>query len=67
MHHYYNALATYTSEVHKFYVEDAFGQVLAAFEATENEAQRLQRYLDELGFNWKNESDNPSFKLFLKN
>lgn len=45
----------------------AFGQVLAAFEATETEAQKLQSYLDELGFNWKDETNNPSFQLFLKN
>ena len=45
----------------------AFGQVLAAFQAKPEEAEQLQLYLDELGFNWKNETDNPSFKLFLKN
>lgn len=45
----------------------AFGQVLAAFEATPEQAKQLQSYLDELGFIWKNETDNPSFQLFLKN
>lgn len=44
----------------------AFGQVLAAFEVGENDNQRLHQHLDELGFNWKDETDNPSFKLFLK-
>jgi threonine dehydratase len=45
----------------------AFGQVLAAFESNGDEADKLQSYLDELGFNWKNETDNPSFQLFLQN
>ena len=44
----------------------AFGQVLAAFEADAEHAEQLQSYLDELGFNWKNETDNPSFQLFLQ-
>lgn len=44
----------------------AFGQVLAAFEADQAQAEKLQSYLDELGFNWTNETDNPSFKLFLQ-
>lgn len=45
----------------------AFGQVLAAFEAVESDADELQCYLDSVGFNWRDESDNPSIKLFLKN
>lgn len=45
----------------------AFGQVLAAFESNAEETEKLQSYLDELGFNWRNETDNPSFKLFLQN
>lgn len=45
----------------------AFGQVLAAFEATSEETDKLESYIDKLGFTWKNETDNPSFKLFLKN
>lgn len=44
----------------------AFGQVLAAFETTDTDNEKLQQHLDELGFNWKDETENPSFKLFLK-
>lgn len=44
----------------------AFGQVLAGFEASEDEQLRLESYLQELGYQWKNESSNPSFSLFLK-
>ncbi|GHB70585.1 L-threonine dehydratase [Psychrosphaera saromensis] len=44
----------------------AFGQVLAAFETTKADDEKLQQHLDELGFNWKDETENPSFKLFLQ-
>jgi len=44
----------------------AFGQVLAAFETTNDEDENLRQHLDELGFTWKDETENPSFKLFLK-
>jgi len=45
----------------------AFGQVLTAFEATDDDQQRLQQHLDEVGFTWRDESHNPGFQLFLKN
>lgn len=45
----------------------AFGQVLAAFEATDADASTLQGHLDTVGFKWRDESDNPSIQLFLKN
>ncbi|NVK24668.1 MAG: threonine ammonia-lyase, biosynthetic [Gammaproteobacteria bacterium] len=45
----------------------AFGQVLAGFEATVSQATELESYLNELGFNWRSETQNPCFKLFLEN
>ncbi len=45
----------------------AFGQVLAAFEANLEDTERLQKHLGQVGFTWRDESDNPSFKLFLQN
>ena len=45
----------------------AFGQVLTAFEASPDDQQRLQRHLDEVGFTWQDETNNPGFKLFLQN
>lgn len=45
----------------------AVGQVLAAFEAKDTDVERLQCHLDELGYVWKNETDNLSFQLFLQN
>ncbi|MDX7991232.1 threonine ammonia-lyase, biosynthetic [Xenorhabdus sp. psl] len=41
-----------------------YGRVLAAFELSEPEV-RFDRHLDELGYEYHDETDNPSFKLFL--
>ncbi|PHM44591.1 diaminopropionate ammonia-lyase [Xenorhabdus mauleonii] len=41
-----------------------YGRVLAAFELSEPEL-RFDRHLDELGYDYHDETDNPSFKLFL--
>ncbi|MDC9581420.1 threonine ammonia-lyase, biosynthetic [Xenorhabdus sp. PR6a] len=41
-----------------------YGRVLAAFELSGPE-MRVDRYLDELGYEYHDETDNPSFKLFL--
>lgn len=44
----------------------AFGQVLAAFEATEADKVKLEQHLQQVGFKWRDETQNPSFKLFLQ-
>uniref|UniRef100_UPI001F0271AD threonine ammonia-lyase, biosynthetic n=1 Tax=Xenorhabdus sp. Sc-CR9 TaxID=2584468 RepID=UPI001F0271AD len=41
-----------------------YGRVLAAFELSEPEV-RFERHLDMLGYEYHDETDNPSFKLFL--
>lgn len=44
----------------------ATGHVLAGFELPEQEQLAFHRYLKELGYEWKDESQNPAYKLFLE-
>ena len=43
----------------------AFGRVLVGLQATKSERKSLNCYLDELGYPYWDESDNPAYKLFL--
>lgn len=43
----------------------AYGRVLAGFEARESDACALRGHLDALGFDYKEETDNPAYRLFL--
>lgn len=43
----------------------AFGRVLTAIEVEPEEKQEFQTFLDQLGYSYVNEDDNPAFKLFL--
>jgi threonine dehydratase len=43
----------------------AFGRVLVGLEVPPSEQDELQRFLDELGYAYVNESDNPAYHLFL--
>jgi len=44
----------------------AFGRVLAGVEVPLEDRQAFEHYLDELGYPYVNESDNPAYSLFLK-
>ncbi|MDX8402141.1 MAG: threonine ammonia-lyase, biosynthetic [Mariprofundaceae bacterium] len=43
-----------------------FGRVLAGIEVPPDERGAFRRYLDELGFSYVEETDNPAYRLFLK-
>ena len=43
-----------------------FGRVLIGLEIPENEESALPDFLDNLGYRYVCESDNPAFKLFLR-
>ncbi|MDH5388067.1 MAG: threonine ammonia-lyase, biosynthetic [Gammaproteobacteria bacterium] len=43
----------------------AFGRVLVGLQAPKSERKSLNCYLDELGYPYWDESDNPAYKLFL--
>lgn len=44
----------------------AIGQVLAAFEVSEEESLDFHRFLKELGYSHQDQSGNPSYQLFLQ-
>jgi len=44
----------------------AFGRVLAGVEVPPQDRPAFERYLDELGYPYVNESNNPAYALFLK-
>jgi threonine dehydratase len=43
----------------------AYGRVLAGLEVPPDERAQFEDFLDELGYSWSDESDNPAFRLFL--
>ena len=43
----------------------AFGRVLVGMEVEKNDKEEFQTFLDNLGYSYVNEDDNPAFKLFL--
>ncbi|MDX8403871.1 MAG: threonine ammonia-lyase, biosynthetic [Mariprofundaceae bacterium] len=43
----------------------AFGRVLTAIEVEKSDQQAFQTFLDQLGYTYVNEDNNPAFKLFL--
>ena len=43
----------------------AYGRVLVGMEVPENEKAQVSKYLDELGYLWFNETNNPAYDLFL--
>ncbi|MDQ6981688.1 MAG: hypothetical protein Q9M08_01595, partial [Mariprofundus sp.] len=44
----------------------AFGRVLAGVEVPLEDRQAFESYLDELGYPYVNETNNPAYSLFLK-
>ncbi|MCP5057464.1 MAG: threonine ammonia-lyase, biosynthetic [bacterium] len=44
----------------------AVGRVLAGIQVPGNEDAGFRRYLDELGYPWTEETDNPAYRLFLR-
>ncbi len=43
----------------------AFGRVLAGIQVPDNELENFHNFLDELGYNYWDETDNPAYKEFL--
>ena len=43
----------------------AYGQVLAGFEVGEEQVDKFSHHLDELGFNYKDETTNQAYRFFL--
>jgi threonine dehydratase len=44
----------------------AFGRVLAGMQVPTAEAAEFQRFLDDLGYPFIEETDNPAYPLFLR-
>jgi len=44
----------------------AFGRVLAGVEVPLEDRQAFENYLDELGYPYVNETNNPAYALFLR-
>lgn len=42
-----------------------YGRVLAGFQVPDNELVDFQKFLDELGYRYGNETENPAYQLFL--
>ncbi|PKF63120.1 threonine ammonia-lyase, biosynthetic [Psychromonas sp. psych-6C06] len=45
----------------------AYGQVLAGFEIENNDVTAFTEYLNALGYNYKDETDNQAYRFFLSN
>jgi threonine dehydratase len=44
----------------------AYGRVLVGMQVPESDAERFRKFLEELGYAWWDESDNPAYPLFLR-
>ncbi len=44
----------------------AYGRVLVGMQVPESDAERFRDFLEELGYAWWDESDNPAYPLFLR-
>jgi threonine dehydratase len=44
----------------------AFGRVLAGMQVPADDEAAFQRFLEELGYAWQDETDNPAYPLFLR-
>lgn len=44
----------------------AYGRVLAGIQVPEEEISRFHQFLEQLGYPWRSEMDNPAYALFLK-
>jgi len=43
----------------------AYGHVLVGFEVADEQLSAFEQYLSQLGFVWKDETDNPAYQFFL--
>jgi threonine dehydratase len=43
-----------------------YGRVLAGFQVPEEEEPAFQQFLQELGYAWEEETENPAYELFLR-
>jgi threonine dehydratase len=43
----------------------AYGRVLVGMQVPEAERVQVMRFLDEIGYTWYDETENPAYRLFL--
>jgi threonine dehydratase len=43
----------------------AYGRVLAGLQVPAGERKKVAAFLDELGYTWVDETDNPAYQVFL--
>jgi threonine dehydratase len=44
----------------------AYGRVLAGLQVPQKDERDFRRFLDELGYFWEDETDNPAYRTFLR-
>jgi threonine dehydratase len=44
----------------------AYGRVLVGMQVPPAERTQVTRFLEEIGYTWYDESDNPAYRLFLR-
>jgi threonine dehydratase len=44
----------------------AYGRILVGLQVTAGERTKVAAFLNDLGYNWVEETDNPAYKVFLK-
>jgi threonine dehydratase len=44
----------------------AYGRILAGLQVTAGERKKVAAFLNDLGYNWVEETDNPAYQVFLK-
>jgi threonine dehydratase len=43
----------------------AYGRVLVGMQVPQTERSQVTRFLEDIGYTWYDETDNPAYKLFL--
>ncbi len=43
-----------------------YGRILVGIQVPKGDRKALRRFLDELGYSWQDETDNPAYRLFLR-
>jgi threonine dehydratase len=43
----------------------AYGRVLVGMQVPQTERSQVTRFLEEIGYTWYDETDNPAYQLFL--
>ncbi len=43
-----------------------YGRILVGIQVPRGDRKALRRFLDELGYSWQDETDNPAYRMFLR-